>query len=84
MREPGLADRLEAGQPGLGPGGGLPDLVAEDLLRRLERGQLNLLLAAERSDHARLAHLEPAGKAADRHRLEAFERGLANGGVDDP
>src|SRR3954471_2546314 len=75
MLDPGIRDRLESWQAARLAGRGSPDLCDEDLLGLLERGSLELGLAAEMADDPGLAHPEVTGQLAVSHALESLDRG---------
>ena len=67
----------------LGRPRGLDHLADEDLARRVDRRQLQLLLRAEVRIEAALRHARVLGQAADRKTVEAFDGGELRGRVED-
>ena len=80
--EPAVAERQQAGQTGLLDPPPVPQTSAPEALdRRLQRRQLQLLLAAEQAEDAALPHLHLAGQAADGEALEALDGGTMARGL---
>ena len=83
MLEKALAQGLDPPEPCRSGERGSDDDVLVDLLRRLDRRELELLLGAEVCEQPALAHADVAGQARDRQPLDAVGRGQPGGGVED-
>ena len=83
VAEEGFAERFEAGEGRSTASVGRDHVVAEDLGRGLDGGELQLLLGAEVGVEAALAHADVLGEAPDRESLEPFDGREAGGGVED-
>ena len=71
------------GRPGSAAAGGVDDLGDEDLARRGDRGELQLLLGAEVGEQPALAHVQLGREPADRQPFEAFDGGEVDRGRED-